>query len=229
MSRRSRMLVLLGLCGIAGAAGCAEQKKPGDLDKAAEQASLLKQCQDELARLQGEMQQKLADLERENGELKAKLVGGGAPKEGAPPPGWKTIPGGAMIALDGTVLFDSGKAALKRDGQKTLSDIAATLKSKYAGYDVYVVGHTDNVPIRHSPWKDNYELSCQRSLSVVRFLMTRGIEPKSLAACGWGEFRPVTPNSSAAERKFNRRVEIFAMAPFGNRAPRPEASNTGTP
>ncbi len=230
MSRLSTVLVFAGLLAVAFSAGCTDQKKKtDDMDKLADQAAMLKQCQDELARITAEKDKQIADLERDNSDLKSKLMAAGTAKEPAPAPGWKTVPGGAMVALDGTVLFDSGKAILKPDGRKKLDEVAATLASKYPGHDVYVFGHTDNEPIRHSKWKDNYELSCQRSLSVVRYLMAKGISPKSLAACGWGEHRPATANATAAERKFNRRVEIFAMAPFGNRTPQAAAARPSTP
>ncbi len=229
MCRISRVLVFAGLLAALGATGCAEKKKDAGDDQLAAQAAQLKQCQDELTRLQADMQQKLADLERENGELKNKLMAGGAAKEPAAPPGWKTVPGGAMIALDGQVLFDFAKSSLKPEGRKTLDTIAATLKSKYPGYDIYVVGHTDNRPVVSGKWKDNYELSCERSLSVVRYLMSKGIKPQSLAACGWGEHRPVAPNATPAERAFNRRVEIFAMAPHGTKAPHAQSAKPETP
>jgi len=199
-------------------AGCSQQK-PVDANAAAD-AQQLQDLRDAYARLQAEREKdaaRLAELERENGQLKADLSRLGSEASGSPAPGWKTIPGGAMVALDGQVLFDSGKNILKPSGRKTLDNIAATLKAKYPDYDIYVFGHTDTQPIRHSGWKDNYELSCERALSVVRYLMSKGIKPNNLAACGWGEYRPVAKNSTAAERAFNRRVEIFAMAPHGTR------------
>ena len=82
----------------------------------------------------------------------------------------------------------------------------------FADHDIYVFGHTDNVPIRESGWKDNYELSCQRALSVVRQLQASCVM-QFVAACGWGEHRHVADNASNATRQANRRVEIFALAP----------------
>ncbi|RME41480.1 MAG: flagellar motor protein MotB, partial [Planctomycetota bacterium] len=75
-------------------------------------------------------------------------------------------------------------------------------------------GHTDDTPIRKSGWKDNYELSAQRALAVVRYLGSKGIDFKRLIACACGEHRPRVPNRSAAERARNRRVEIFAVDPL---------------
>ncbi len=127
------------------------------------------------------------------------------------PEGWTAVPGGAMIAIEGSVLFDSGKAVVKSSGQNTLEDILVPLRSEYADKDVLVFGHTDDMPIRKSGWKDNYELSTQRSLAVVRWLKEHGVSPNRLVACGVGEYRPRVPNTSANNRAKNRRVEIFAL------------------
>jgi len=140
------------------------------------------------------------------------------------PPGWVGVPGGAMIAIEGTVLFDSGKAELKPGSKKTLAQIAETIKQTYPDREIYIFGHTDSEAIRKSKWRDNYELSCHRSLAVVRFLQGSGTG-NYMAACGWGEHRPVTSNHDKASMQANRRVEIFAMTPTGAGAP--AAHSTG--
>ncbi len=220
MAQFRKLLVILGCLSLLAAAGCADQKKK-DGDVANADAERIKQLQDEMARLNSDnaaAQDRINALLKENTDLKTQLTQGGAPAE-APAPGWKSVPGGMMIALDGKVLFDSGKSVLRTKGQTTLNEIAATIKSKHPDYDVYVFGHTDDQPIKRSGWKDNYELSCERALSVVRYLSKRGISTKQLAACGWGEHRPVASNRTAAERAMNRRVEIFVMSPHGTSVP----------
>ena len=217
MARVSKVLVGCVVLGAFLCGGCADPKKDADAQAFNEQAAHLQQLQDELARLQAENAghlNRINSLESENGQLKSELAGGGA--AGSAPDGWKSIPGGAMISVEGTVLFDSGKAALKTTGKGTLGQIAKTIAAQYPDHDVYVFGHTDTDPIKHSSWKDNYELSCQRALSVVRHLRSQGITSATLAACGWGEYRPVASNTSQTERSLNRRVEIFVMAPHGN-------------
>lgn len=159
--------------------------------------------------------QELLALRRQNEELQGRL--------NTPPeeprvlePGWQPVRGGVMIAIDEAVLFQSGKAVLRDDAKRVLDRIATTLNSTYSGKDVLVLGHTDDQPIQKSGWKDNYELSCQRSLSVLRYLATRSVDPKRLVACGSGEHRPRAANNNAANRQANRRVEIFAMdVPLG--------------
>jgi flagellar motor protein MotB len=208
-------------------AGCNEPKPPEEETAFDEDAARLQDLQDELARLQAENAShldRIAALESENGELKTKLA---EVPEAAP--GWNTIPGGAMIALEGQVLFDSGKAVLKGSGRQELRKIAATIEQEYPGYDIYVFGHTDTQPIRHSGWKDNFELSCQRALAVVRFLRSSGVSATNLLACGAGEYRPVASNATASERALNRRVEIFAMAPHGTKTASPGATASPIP
>jgi chemotaxis protein MotB len=116
-----------------------------------------------------------------------------------------------MIAIEGSVLFDSGKVKLKGEGPKVLDAIASTVASRYSDKDIMVFGHTDDAPIKKSGWKDNYELSAQRALAVVRYMAERGISPRQLVACGCGEHRPRVANDSNKSRAQNRRVEIFAL------------------
>ena len=127
------------------------------------------------------------------------------------PEGWQGGPGRAMIAVPGEVLFDPGKATLKGNAQAVLKRIAETIRERFADREVYVFGHTDDQPIKHSKWRDNRELSCERAMSVVRHLESQGLSPKKLVACGAGEHRPRVPNVDAAGQARNRRVEIFAV------------------
>jgi chemotaxis protein MotB len=152
------------------------------------------------------------EAEALRGELSKK------PEETAPP-GWVSVPGGAMIAIDDSVLFQSGKAVLRPEARKTLDAVAGTIQGQYGSKDVLVYGHTDDQPIKKSGFEDNWQLSTQRALVVVRYLKERGIDPKRLVAAGVGEFRPRAPNSGDAGRSKNRRVEIFALDASVKNAP----------
>jgi chemotaxis protein MotB len=116
--------------------------------------------------------------------------------------------GTITVTLANTILFDSGKATLKSATSKELDHILAVLKEKYSGKQVDVVGHTDTEPIKKSSWKDNWELSAQRALSVTRYLIDHGIPDKQVQASGCGSARPVASNSTADGKSKNRRVEI---------------------
>jgi flagellar motor protein MotB len=133
------------------------------------------------------------------------------PQETAP--GWTAVPGGAMIAIEGRVLFDPGKITLRNAARSTLDAVRSTLEGTYADKDVLVFGHTDNQPIKKSGWADNYQLSTERALAVVRYLSGQGVSAKRLVACGCGEHRPRVANTSQANRAMNRRVEIYALDP----------------
>jgi len=121
---------------------------------------------------------------------------------------WDAAAGTITVTLPNTILFASGKAELKSARNRDLDTITSVLSSKYPGRKVDVVGHTDTDPIKKSGWKDNWELSAERALSVVRYLVKRGVPSSSVRACGCGSARPVGPNSSAAGKARNRRVEI---------------------
>lgn len=116
--------------------------------------------------------------------------------------------GTITVTLETAILFDSGKADLKKTTSTELDHIASVINSKYAGKQIDVVGHTDNDPIKKSKWKDNWELSTQRALSVARYLMQRGIPTDRIRASGCGEYRPKASNSTAAGKARNRRVEV---------------------
>jgi len=106
--------------------------------------------------------------------------------------------GTITVTLPNAILFDSGKSELKKATITELDHIRSVLSEKYAGRQVDVVGHTDTDPIVKSKWKDNWELSAQRALTVTRYLIQRGMSEKEVRAIGCGESRPVAPNTSAA-------------------------------
>jgi chemotaxis protein MotB len=116
--------------------------------------------------------------------------------------------GTITVTLPNAILFDSGKAVLKRATSSELDQIYSVLRDKYASKDIDVVGHTDTDPIRKSKWKDNWELSAQRALSVLRYLVKKGISPEKIKASGRGQSQPIASNSSSSGKARNRRVEI---------------------
>ena len=126
-------------------------------------------------------------------------------------PGWTSVPGGAMIAIEGNVLFSPGKVEIRDEARRALDAIASTIQGQYADKDILIIGHTDNHPIKKSGWKDNYQLSTERSLSVARYLVGHAVSPDRVIAGGCGEHRPRTDNNSMSTRAANRRVEIFAI------------------
>ena len=114
---------------------------------------------------------------------------------------------GVHISFENGLFFNFGKADINTSGFAFLEKMAASI-SKYP-YAVRVEGHTDNVPIHTNRFPTNWELSIARAVSVVKYLVDVGnINPQRLSAVGYGESRPLVPNSSPANLAKNRRVEI---------------------
>ena len=108
------------------------------------------------------------------------------------------------------ILFDSGEAELKPEGQRILEKIAGVLM-QHTNRQTHVIGHTDDVPI-HRKFASNWELSTARATAAVRFLQERaGVDPHHLGALGYGEFHPIAPNTTAEGRAKNRRIEVVIL------------------
>jgi chemotaxis protein MotB len=99
---------------------------------------------------------------------------------------------------------------LKNSTNSDLNHVYSVLRERYSGKQVDVVGHTDTDPIRKTKnlWKDNWDLSAGRALTVVRYLVDKGVSPKNIRGVACGQSRPVASNSSSAGKAKNRRVEI---------------------
>lgn len=115
-----------------------------------------------------------------------------------------------VVELPDNVLFDSGQAQLKPEGQAALTEVAAVLKT-IEGRQFQVAGHTDNVPIRNARFPSNWHLSTARALTVTTFLVTEGIDATKISASGYGETQPVAGNDTDEHRAQNRRIEIVLL------------------
>ncbi|RCX19035.1 chemotaxis protein MotB [Fontibacillus phaseoli] len=121
------------------------------------------------------------------------------------------LPKGISITLSDRFLFDPGKADLKSGSAKTLSKLA----SLFSQLDtvISIEGHTDNLPIvRASEFKDNWDLSGARAMSVLRFFLDKEkLDPEGFQYAGYADTRPAADNSTAEGRQKNRRVEITVL------------------
>lgn len=115
--------------------------------------------------------------------------------------------GRMVLILPNDVLFDSGKTQVKDRGKEALAQVAAVLGT-VPDRKFQVAGHTDDQPIRFSGFTSNWQLSSERALRVVEFLVKSGMQASSLSTAGYGEYDPVVPNDSAENRGLNRRIEI---------------------
>jgi len=115
-----------------------------------------------------------------------------------------------VVELAENILFDSGKADLKEEGEVALQEVAAVLK-EIDGRDFQIAGHTDNIPIKSRKFPSNWHLSTTRAVTVTRFLAESGVDITRLSAAGHAETQPVASNDEDTGRAQNRRIEIVLM------------------
>ena len=201
--RSNKMILMnisLALVLVLGFSGCTVILQKGrrtDIEK----ISKLKNDMSELERAKGELEKRLQD-EINNKQVQVEME-----------------PKGLVITFVSEVLFDSGKAKLRKDSNSKLDKVAGVLNTTVADLNVGIEGHTDNRPIKRSGWKSNWELSTARALSVLHYLSDKSVAEPRLAAIGYGEYKPVVSNDSREGRQKNRRVEIVIL-------PKTETTNT---
>lgn len=121
-----------------------------------------------------------------------------------------------MITISDNALFSSGQAEVKPEARKLAKSISSMLQ-QFPGYDVIVSGHTDNVPISNSQFPSNFDLSGKRSLNFLRILLLNDkLDPTKFVSIGYGQYRPLTSNSTVQGRSKNRRVEISVIRKYQN-------------
>jgi len=119
---------------------------------------------------------------------------------------------GLVITFVAEVLFDSGKAKVRRRAYSALDKVAQVLTENVPDMEIGIEGHTDSQPIRFSGWKSNWELSSARAMSVLHYLVDkRGIDPSRISAIGYGQYRPLASNDTVEGKQLNRRVEIVIL------------------
>jgi chemotaxis protein MotB len=120
-----------------------------------------------------------------------------------------------VISLPGDVLFDSGKETLKKDGKDILLKVASVVKAdpQLLSRDYQVAGHTDNKPLAHGPFKDNWGLSLMRAREVLVFLVdpVKGgaLPAEHWSATGFADTDPIASNDADDGRQKNRRCELI--------------------
>src|SRR5262245_15464358 len=118
--------------------------------------------------------------------------------------------GQMVIKLPSEILFASGQSELSKPGQGALTEVLNVL-TEFKDRRFMIAGHTDNVPIKTKKYKDNWQLSTARAVSVVEFMILAGWDGKNVSAAGFGEFDPVAPNDDDAGKQLNRRIEIILV------------------
>ncbi|MCX7804355.1 MAG: OmpA family protein [Planctomycetota bacterium] len=169
-----------------------------------------------LARKEQEMQELIDKLNRQLAQSQQKT------SEAARPVSSKEVSEDGMqvgltkegfikITVADRVLFESGEAKLRDSSHRVLAAVSKVLKDKYPANVVRVEGHTDSDPIKQSKWRDNMDLSLARARAVYDHLVKSGLDAGRMYVSGYGEHQPVAPNTTAANKAKNRRVEIVIM------------------
>jgi chemotaxis protein MotB len=122
---------------------------------------------------------------------------------------------GDRFVFQSEVFFDSGAAVLRPEGRAELDKLAAALLDlekqipSEINWVLRVDGHTDTRQLSAtSPFKTNWELSAARAISVVQYLIGKGVSPQRLVAAGFGEFQPIDPGTTEEAFSRNRRIEL---------------------
>lgn len=119
--------------------------------------------------------------------------------------------GKTIVSLGSRVNFKSGSKELTTQGKRTLDKVISVLR-KHSSDRIQIEGNTDNRPLPEgSQFKDNWHLSFERALTVLKYLNRGELGKTQFAAAGLGEKNPVKPNNSEANRAANRRVDIVIM------------------
>ena len=128
-------------------------------------------------------------------------------------PGIKVV--GDRFVFQSSVLFEIGRAEVSAAGLQSLDSLAAAIQDLEREippdipWILRVDGHTDKLAVSGGgQFKTNWELSAARAISVVLYLISKGIEPTRLAAAGFGEFQPLNPGSDEEAMAQNRRIEL---------------------
>ena len=175
-----------------------------------------------------DLQRQLAELTRKYEEALGRVGNGG---EILPPDlsnALKTLagqypdimefdPARGIVRFKSDITFASGDASLTGRGKEVIDRLAGILNQpSTSAYELVVAGHTDNQRVAQAATiakghKDNWYLSAHRSISVVQELLSKSISPQRVAVTGYGEFRPVASNTTAAGREKTRRVEVMIL------------------
>lgn len=212
ISRRKLFSVVL--CSIIlslVASGCSitiQKGRRSDIEKIDQLNYEIDAINARLAQLQAKKKNEISELERAKKLLEKQLKREIGDKEVR----LEMAEKGLTIIFLAEVLFDSGKAELKKDVYGVLDKIAKVFRENLKGREVGIEGHTDNEPIKHSGWKSNWELSTARATSVLHYLVDeKGVQPDKISATGYGEHRTVASNDAPEGRRQNRRVEIVVL------------------
>ena len=195
---------------------------------------ILRSKSDSLSQSISELRRKVADLDAENAKLKEENASLAKAREeqvrkvsstyesllekmkSEISKGQITISelkGKLTVNMVDSILFDSGKAEVKKGGLEILGKVVSILKD-VNDKSIRIEGHTDTVQISRAlaqRYPTNWELSAARAINVARYLQGQGIDPGHLSAVAYGEWKPVATNDTEEGKAKNRRIEIILV------------------
>jgi chemotaxis protein MotB len=126
---------------------------------------------------------------------------------------------GDRVVFQSEIMFASGKADMNESGKRELDKFASIYREVISeipdGNDIMILvqGHTDVNPVKSGKYRSNWDLSADRAIQVVNYLITKEIPAKRLGATALAEFHPVADGNSPEANRLNRRIEIKITAP----------------
>jgi chemotaxis protein MotB len=121
---------------------------------------------------------------------------------------------GDRFVFQSEVLFESGSATVASAGDSELRRLARALNEigpripENINWILQIEGHTDSIPIFNEQFRNNWDLSAARAISVVQFLIQQGVPAERLSATGYGEFQPIDDARDEIGNRRNRRIEL---------------------
>jgi chemotaxis protein MotB len=120
---------------------------------------------------------------------------------------------GITVSISDQLLFETGRTDMKPEGKRVLFKLAQQLRDVVPALSVE--GHTDSVPLRGGPLKNNWGLAALRASTVASYLQeSGGIDPRKIQAVSYGAFRPIVPNDTPEHRALNRRVDLVILSQY---------------
>ncbi|MCF6149593.1 MAG: flagellar motor protein MotB [Candidatus Kuenenia sp.] len=217
MSKHRKYLKFFLLAAFVGMTGCAELDELRVLNR--RQAITIRDQSDEIARYKNQlasMSEKIRSSEEEMEKLRklAESIGGGVSVR-------DTVEG-PVVLFPEMILFDSGMATIKANGEEALRKMARFLEENPSN-SIRIDGHTDSDPIRRTKhlWDSNHHLSAARALSVFHFLTkNEKISEQRIHIAGFGPNRSIASNTTTAGKKENRRVEFLILPTVASLPPK---------
>lgn len=117
---------------------------------------------------------------------------------------------GVILRFNDKMLFNTGSAIIKPEMLPVLDNVAKELKK--LDKRVIIEGHTDSTPINTAQYPTNWELSTARATNIIKYLITeKDLNPQKMSAVGYGEYKPIAPNTTYEGKTLNRRVDIIIL------------------